>query len=65
MTFDRRSFRHLPTRVTHNGKPLFLRPPTAKEAAEYAHIRQQLKWRALGLDENTGKPVAMPEAVVQ
>ncbi len=65
MTFDRRSFKHLPTRVVHNGRTLYLRPPTAKEADDYNRIRQQLKWRAMGLDENTGKPLAMPEAVVQ
>ena len=63
MTFDRRLFRHLPTRVVHNGKTLHLRPATAKEADAYNHIRQQLKWRAAGLDENTGKPIALPEAV--
>ena len=65
MTFDRRLFRHLPTRVTHDGKVLYLKTPTLKETDQYNHIRQQIKWRAAGLDENTGKPIALPEAVTQ
>jgi hypothetical protein len=65
MTFDKRTFHHLPHRVMHNGKMLYLKTPTLKETNEYARIRQQLKWRAAGLDENTGKPLALPEAVIQ
>ena len=64
MTFDRRQFHHIPTRVVHDGRTLYLKTPTLKETDAYNFIRQQLKWRAAGLDENTGKPIALPEAVV-